>query len=66
MNTNDGELLRRYDSDRSEAAFGELVQRHINLVYSAALRQVNGDTQLAEDVIGRLRLAREANLTGRK
>ncbi len=46
----DGELLQRYVRDRSETAFGELVSRHINLVYTAALRQVNGDTHLAEDV----------------
>src|SRR6185437_2903765 len=50
MNTNDGELLQRYASEHSEGAFEELVQRHINLVYSAALRQVNGDMQAAEDV----------------
>ena len=29
----DTELLRRYAEDRSEAAFGELVARHVNLVY---------------------------------
>jgi RNA polymerase sigma factor (sigma-70 family) len=50
MNTNDGELLQRYASEHSEGAFEELVQRYINLVYSAALRQVNGDMQAAEDV----------------
>lgn len=50
MNTNDGDLLRCYATERSEEAFGELVRRHINLVYSAALRQVNGDAQLAEDI----------------
>ncbi|HZF74023.1 MAG TPA: sigma-70 family RNA polymerase sigma factor, partial [Gemmatimonadaceae bacterium] len=46
----DTELLRRYAEDRSEAAFGELVARHVNLVYSTALRLVGGDEQLARDV----------------
>ena len=50
MNMTDGELLRRYARDHSESSFEELVKRHINLIYSAALRQVNGDTHLAEDV----------------
>jgi RNA polymerase sigma factor (sigma-70 family) len=46
----DATLLRRYAHDRSEDDFAELVRRHLNLVYSAALRQVNGDTHLAQDV----------------
>src|SRR5216117_1397943 len=48
--TPDGELLRRYTETNSENAFAELVERHLNLVYSAALRQVNGDAHLAQDV----------------
>lgn len=46
----DGELLRRYARERSETAFEELVRRRISLVYSAALRQLNNDAHLAEDV----------------
>lgn len=45
----DTELLRRYYEAGEEDAFGELVQRHVNLVYSAALRQLNGDAHLAAD-----------------
>lgn len=47
--TDDTELLRRYAEEGVESAFAELVQRHLNLVYSAALRQLNGDAHLAAD-----------------
>lgn len=46
----DAELLRCYADTRAQAAFAELVGRHLDFVYSAALRQVNGDSQLAQDV----------------
>lgn len=48
--SNDTELLRQYVEERSESAFTELVREHLNLVYSAALRETNGDGALAEDV----------------
>jgi RNA polymerase sigma factor (sigma-70 family) len=48
--TPDNELLRLYADSRSEDAFAELVKRHVNLIYSAALRQVGGDAHLAQDV----------------
>src|SRR2546423_15188089 len=46
----DATLLRRYAATRAGDDFAELVRRHLNLVYSAALRQVNGDAHLAQDV----------------
>lgn len=46
----DRQLLRQYITNDSQAAFGELVARHVNLVYSAALRRVGGDAHLAQDV----------------
>jgi len=46
----DAELLRRYAVEHSEAAFTELIRRHVDLVYSAALRLVNGDAHRAQDV----------------
>lgn len=45
----DRELLDQLSRDRSEAAFTELVRRHINLVHSAALRQL-GDAENARDI----------------
>src|SRR5687767_8670302 len=46
----DLELLRRFATAGDDDAFRELVGRHLDLVYSVALRQVNGDAHLAEDV----------------
>ena len=45
----DSLLLKAYVERRLEAAFNELVHRHVDLVYSAAIRMVR-DAHLAEDV----------------
>src|SRR5262245_1705554 len=49
MLIDDMELVREYAQENSDAAFAALVSRHVNLVYSVALRQV-GDAHLAEDI----------------
>jgi RNA polymerase sigma factor (sigma-70 family) len=45
----DHELLQEYAAKKSEAAFATLVERHINLVYSVALRYI-GNPQHAEEI----------------
>ncbi|HTJ00469.1 MAG TPA: sigma-70 family RNA polymerase sigma factor [Dongiaceae bacterium] len=45
----DQQLLARYAQDRAEAAFAELVRRHVNLAYSTALRLVHSP-QTAEEI----------------
>jgi RNA polymerase sigma factor (sigma-70 family) len=48
MKLGDWELLRAYAEEKSEAAFAQLVKKHMNLVYGTCRRAV-GDAQLAED-----------------
>jgi RNA polymerase sigma factor (sigma-70 family) len=69
----DAKMLHRYATEHSEAAFGEFTRRHVDLVYSAALRLVYGDAASAEDVTQQVfaevarnaaRLARHPALVG--
>src|SRR5262245_3230754 len=46
---NDWELLQSWAEQRSESAFAEITRRHLNLVYSSALRQ-DRNPELARDV----------------
>ena len=69
----DAELLGQYAIEKSEAAFAEFTQRYVNLVYSAALRLTQGDTESAKDITQQVfteaarnasRLARHPALVG--
>ena len=48
-NKSDAQLLRDYAAQHSEPAFAEIVARHTDLVYSAALRQT-GSPELAREI----------------
>jgi RNA polymerase sigma factor (sigma-70 family) len=49
MSPDDTDLIRRFVAQRAEHALEELIRRHVDLVYRAALRKV-GHPHLAEDV----------------
>src|SRR5882672_6302454 len=62
MSDTDVELIARYTRHHAEDAFTEIVRRHLDLVHSAALRQVRSP-QLAEEVAQStfINLARDAH-----
>jgi RNA polymerase sigma factor (sigma-70 family) len=67
MTNDDMALVREYAASHSEKAFEEIVQRHVPLVYSAALRRV-GEAHLAEEITQAvfIILARKAGSLGPK
>src|SRR5712691_7725759 len=67
MNMEDWQLLHEYAARKSETAFRALVERHLGLVRSAAVRQVR-DPQLADEVTHAvfILLARKGGSFGRE
>lgn len=68
MTGDDMTLVREFAASNSETAFTTLVERHLGLVHSAALRQTGGDAHLAEEIAQAvfIILARKAGSLGRK
>ena len=48
--SDDRQWLAEFSRNGSDAAFRQLVGQHLNLVYSAAMRMVNGDAHQAQDI----------------
>ncbi|MEO5802969.1 MAG: sigma-70 family RNA polymerase sigma factor [Verrucomicrobiota bacterium] len=63
MMNDDMALVRAYAASQSERAFEQLAARHLNMIYSAAMRRV-GDAHLAEEIF--IILARKAGSLGPK
>jgi RNA polymerase sigma factor (sigma-70 family) len=49
MQSSDSDLLQKYAHENCEEAFASLISRHLNMVYTAALRQIRSH-QLAEEI----------------
>jgi RNA polymerase sigma factor (sigma-70 family) len=66
MPNDDLALVREFAATGSEVAFQALVARHLDAVYSAALRRVGGDDALAQDIAQAvfIILARKAGALG--
>src|SRR5215510_6052914 len=60
METLDRDLIREYARNGAEASFGELVHRHIDLVYSTAFRVLR-NAELADEVSQRVFIALARN-----
>lgn len=67
-NPSDTDLLRRFAARSDQAAFAELVERTVGLVYAAALRQLGGSVHRAQEVtqLVFIDLARKAGALARR
>ncbi len=65
--SDEASLFRRFAESHAPEVFAEIVRRHLDAVYSTALRRVGGDTHLAEDVVQQVfvALARSATVVAR-